>query len=399
MRTWRLFVVLLVSFLALSIGAAHPRNQALPVGGKEIPELAAFDTAMQDFMAAREVKAGVLVIMKDNTVIYERSFGWKDREATIPLDPTALMRIASVSKPFTMAAIEQLIANGVMNRNDYAFCLGRNSGCWLTLEPFGTPDGQLQDITIDHLLKHEGGWNRDVSGDPPFKTRMIADALGVPSPAQPADVTRYMMGQPLDFTPGTNSVYSNFGYMVLGLIIEAASGKSYEAYIQDNLLPTLGIARSEVQLGRSLPEQRNPREPWYDSPFTTESVFPPYNTVSWTDGGWYLEGMAAHGGLITTGRSLVKFAAVRNGQGKLYNGGESWTWFGSLDGTFSMLRWRPDNVLIGVIFNRRDGQPTFDDIEPLMNNTADSITNWPTQSVDPPPVVFKSYLFLPLMVQ
>ena len=67
------------------------------------------------------------------------------------------------------------------------------------------------------LLHHSGGWDRAKSGDPNGFSGRVAERMGVPLPISPRQLTRYMLGRPLDFDPGTECRYSNFGYIVLGL--------------------------------------------------------------------------------------------------------------------------------------------------------------------------------------
>src|SRR6185437_11102169 len=109
-----------------------------------------------------------------------------------------------------------------------------------------------------------GGWDRDLSGDPIGRAIQIADALGVPPPARPVDIVRYMVGRPLDFDPGARHAYSNLGYLVLGRIIEALTGEKYEAHVKQQVLKPLGI--HAARLGRTLPENRAAGEvKYYDS--------------------------------------------------------------------------------------------------------------------------------------
>ena len=79
-------------------------------------------------------------------------------------------------------------------------------------------------ITTRHLLQHTGGWDRDKSFDPMFRPREISRTLGVASPPGPRDILRYRLGQPFEFDPGTRYAYSNFGYCVLGRVIEKVTG-------------------------------------------------------------------------------------------------------------------------------------------------------------------------------
>jgi CubicO group peptidase (beta-lactamase class C family) len=100
------------------------------------------------------------------------------------------------------------------------------------------------------LLYHAGGWDRQTSGDPLTFGERVARALGVPQPIEPRQLVRYMLSQPLDFTPGTKTVYSNYGYMLLGLIIERVTGQPYAPYVRENTLAPMGITGIVEGAGR-----------------------------------------------------------------------------------------------------------------------------------------------------
>jgi N-acyl-D-amino-acid deacylase len=111
----------------------------------------------------------------------------------------------------------------------------------LTPPPGSTVDPRWRLITVEMLLRHEGGWNRRTSGDPLTWNERVARALHVRAPVTPRQLARYMLGQPLDFTPGTDAVYSNFGYMLLGMIIERVGDGPYPPVVQSTTLEPMGI--------------------------------------------------------------------------------------------------------------------------------------------------------------
>jgi len=337
-------------------------SSVLPINGIPVPELVIYDQIMKKFMEERNIKAGVLAVMKDGVMVLEHGYGWKDKTLQTPLQPNAMFRLASIVKPITAAAILKLIEEGKVSAGDKAFCVSNSTPpCHLTITPFGTPDIRLKDITIQNLLDHKGGWNRDISGDPMFKSIEIANLLGIDSPPNKQDITRYMMGRPLEYTPGTIYSYSNFGYMLLGLIIEKITGQSYTTYIQDNIFNPIGVADSEVELGHTLPEYRNFREPWYSDPYYGMNVFSPLEIVPWPDGGWYLEAMDSHGGIISTARAMAKFLQYYwiNGKPRAGNG-QTWWFYGSLDGTHTIAYQRPDGINLVALFNQRSDSSGLD---------------------------------------
>ena len=81
----------------------------LPVSGESVPELSFFDEAMVEFMETHGIESGLLGVMNQGVVVLERGYGWKDSEHAEALPSTAMMRIASVTKPITAAAIHKLV--------------------------------------------------------------------------------------------------------------------------------------------------------------------------------------------------------------------------------------------------------------------------------------------------
>src|SRR5437667_101326 len=141
-------------------------------------------------------------------------------------------------------------------------------------------------------LWHAGGWNSATSFDPMFMSVQIAEANGTKPPAAPVQIVRYMRGQPLQFDPGTQYAYSNFGYLLLGRIIEHVTRMRYEAWVRANVLAPAGAAC--VAIGHTLQSQPLPREvKYYDYPGAplVTSVFGDGANVPAPDGGFYLEAM------------------------------------------------------------------------------------------------------------
>ena len=131
-------------------------------------------------------------------------------------------------------------------------------------------DPRWHEITVRHCLQHTGGWNRDKSFDPMSAetAEQVAKALRVPLPVHPRQIIRYTMGKPLDFDPGTAYAYSNFGYCVLGRVIEAVTGKPYHEVVREKILAPLGIRG--MQLGKNLLKDRAAGEvKYYDSSHRT----------------------------------------------------------------------------------------------------------------------------------
>jgi N-acyl-D-amino-acid deacylase len=308
--------------MALALGSAAqpaaadptpPADLPLPVSGEGGPGVAAFDTLITEFMRKWRIPAGAVAVSHQGRLVFARGYGIADPESGEPVTPDALFRIASVSKPITAVAVLRLVEQKKLSLDDRAFD---------RLRKFPLPEGadvdrRLKDITVAQLLHHTAGWDRDQSFDPMFRPKIIAEATDTPPPASSEAIIRYMQRQPLDFTPGERYAYSNFGYCVLGRIIEAATEQPYEDAVRELVLKPARI--NDMRLGRTRIADRPASEVRYhdDVEGLTESVFPDVKEkVAVPDGGFYLEALDAHGGWIASAADLVRFASAVEGRGR-----------------------------------------------------------------------------------
>ena len=383
-------------------------------------ELVAFDVAMTDFLKENRAPGASLAISKDGRLVYARGFGLADRESGEAVAPESLFRIASVTKPFTAVAVLRLAEQNK---------LSLDTGVWEFLHLAEPSDRRWKRVTILHLLQHTGGWDRDRSFDPMFRSPQVSAALSTPPPAGAAEVIRYMLGKPLDFEPGGRHAYSNFGYCLLGRVIERASGRTYGAYVADKLLRPLGIRR--MRLGRTLREHRAPGEvAYYDERNRLEpAVTGPIGTrVPLPYGRWSLESMDAHGGWIASAADLVRFACAfddaerspllapagiarmfappegaagreADGSPQRVHYGCGWqvrpnatvdqsvAWhYGSLAGSSTLLARAHHRVNFAVLFNSRanpDGRLLAPAVVSLLHRTAKRVQQWPETDLFP----------------
>jgi len=368
--------------------------------GPDVPELSAFDETMREFMVSHKVSAGSLAITYNSRLVFARGYTWSKADSPAT-EPASLFRIASLSKPVTSAGIFKLVEENQLRLDDK----------FVDTLPYGTAEGQTMDpnlikVTILHLLEHLGGWDRDMTFDPMFADKKISKALGKPLPVTTADIITFMNGQPLQYEPGTKCVYSNYGYCLLGRVIEQKTGLSYEDYIKRFVLSPLGITR--MQIGRSNREDSAPGEVTYES--KDESVYGAFN----------LENMDSHGGWLASAVDLARFAAAFDDPagcpilsadsvetmfsppatvdldnykpGEIYyacgwnvrdfgNGRRS-TWHaGSLPGCYTLMARWSNGVNCVVLFNKRG--PDIEKIDPLLWKAVQSISAWPEHDLFP----------------
>lgn len=214
-------------------GQESPERDPGPVPrtGRAGPGLRRFDRIMVRLMERHSVPGGSLSIAKSGRLVYARGFGWANVEAQEPPEPATRFGLASVSKAITAVTILKLVDAGKLQLDDRVFTILDH----LRPPPGDRVDPRVRQITVRQLLNHSSGFPRHVSGTD------AAQELGVPTPATPAQIIRYQLGRPLDHEPGTKAVYSNFGFLVLGQVIERVTGEPYLEYVRRNTLLPMGI--------------------------------------------------------------------------------------------------------------------------------------------------------------
>jgi N-acyl-D-amino-acid deacylase len=288
--------------------AGCQQSSALPTTGDYQPGMESYDRAFVKLMEKWDIPGGALAVIVDGHVLLARGYGLADVERNEPVRPESLFRIASLSKPITAVAVLKLVEEGRLGLDTELFHLLDD------LEPpaGATVDPRIYSITIRHLLEHSGGWDASKGLDPMFASQRAARAVGAPEPADCRTTIRFMLGQPLDFDPGSQYAYSNFGYCVLGRVIEEVTGQTYEDYVRGQILAPIGIDR--MRLGRSRLSDRHPLEVRYydyEGAALAESVFPGGpERVPWPYGGFHLEAMDAHGGWIGSAVDLARFVSA-----------------------------------------------------------------------------------------
>lgn len=297
------FLIFLISWLLVGCQPAP----SIPATGDIKLEMGLFDRTMLHLVEKWEMPGAALTVMQDGEILLARGYGYADLETKELVQPDSLFRIASISKSITAAAVLKLVEEGQLDLDTPAFQI---------LDDFAPLDGvvvdpRMNEITILHLLEHTGGWDRNASFDPMFMTREFVEAMELSGPADCPTIIHYMLGQPLDFAPGSQYAYSNFGYCVLGRVIEKVSGQTYEDYVKTQILAPIGI--NDMRLGHSLLTEQAEGEVHYYArePAETESVFSEgWQPVPWPYGGFYLEAMDSHGGWIASATDLARFAST-----------------------------------------------------------------------------------------
>lgn len=331
------------------------------------PQAQIVDQAIKLKMDKVGASAVTFAVFDQGKLAYAQAYGYQDQNKTHKLPVDALMRTASNVKPITAAAIQILAQAGALNLSDHAFCTGENKPCWLPASlSSDTTDIRVKDITVRQLIDHQGGFSRDSD---PFGSEYLCAALNLHCPPNRETIVEYMLTQPLDFTPGDPGMvdgYSNFGYMVLGMIIERASGMSYIDYVRKAVMNPIGVKNINFTTAHTLLTDRSSREPNYISTLQSPSVYTIGKEAAFADEGFIAENWLAVGTCLSTAQALAQFASQyslpfgERLQGPVQKEGAHW---GGMDGISSIVRQLPSGKSYAIFLNISIDFPDFSDLQ------------------------------------
>lgn len=369
-----------------------------PGGGTRVAALASFDSAVIGEMTRLGFPGASVAVTKDGRLVLARAYGWADTLTRRMAATDHLFRIGSTSKPVTAVAIMKLVEAGQLSLDDRPFQLLTG----IELLPGETEDPRLKDITVRDLLYHTGGWNANRDVDSKIFAALLASGN-----TDPRAIVRSGRGVALATAPGTAHAYTNYGYLVLGLMIEHVTGQGYEPWVQANVLAPAGV--TAMQLGYTPLAQRDPKEVTAYDPRPPVTTF--MGTGRWPDVGATQEYAGPAGQWIASATDMARFlagvdglpnhadvlspatiatmrtrnAAVFPGTGYHYAAGWSLTPLtsgvamnhsGGQDGGDAYIALRGDGVGLVVLFNRTRNQ-NAGVAEAALHQALDRITSWP----------------------
>jgi CubicO group peptidase (beta-lactamase class C family) len=172
--------------------------------------------------------SGVVLIAKKGKPLFERAYGYADRDRKTPNTVDTRLNLGSINKRFTKTAIHMLAAQGKLSLSDPI-------AKFLPDYPNKTA---AQKVTIQQLLEMRSGigdfFNERYERTPKERIRSIADYMPL------------FADKPLEFEPGTSRRYSNGGYIVLGAIIEKVSGRDYYTFVKENIFTPAGMLSTDA---------------------------------------------------------------------------------------------------------------------------------------------------------
>ena len=209
--------------IAAILGCALPLIGAAPPGGKADKPAKLVDALLKGFGTEREPGVAVMVL-RDGAIVYLGTRGVADLQAMRPIDGRTNFRLASLTKSFTAAAVMLLVRDGKLGYEDR-----------LTDLIPGFPDyGRA--ITLRHLLDHTSGLPDYEGLMPDADPRKPVEEVQIDD----AGVLEFLKAQKAGwFVPGTIWRYSNSGYVLLGLIVAKASGRSFPTFLRERIFQPL----------------------------------------------------------------------------------------------------------------------------------------------------------------
>ncbi|WP_170181951.1 serine hydrolase domain-containing protein [Phreatobacter stygius] len=236
-----------------------------------------------DEAARRDRFAGAVLVARDGKVLLERAWGLADRARNLPATVETRFRIGSMSKMFTAVAVLQLVEAGKLGLDD---TVGRHLA--------GYPNRAIAEtVTIRQLLTHTGGTG-DIFGPGFAENRHNLRTHD--------DYVRLYGERAPDHPPGAGQRYSNYGFILLGALIETASGMSYDDYVRRHLFEPAGMTSTG-----SLPESEAVPERAVGYISRGNELVPNSDTLPW-------RGTSAGGGYSTVGDLLRFVEALQAGR-------------------------------------------------------------------------------------
>jgi CubicO group peptidase (beta-lactamase class C family) len=260
---------------------AVPRPAEYPIPGLAEADLIAALGQRLDREAAKDMFSGAVLVGRNGKVIFSAAYGPADREKKIPNTLNTRFRLGSMNKMFTATATLQLVQADKLK-------LTAPLGQYLTDYP--NKDVATK-VTIHHLLTHTGGTG-DIFGPEFSAHRLELRTLN--------DYVALYGTRGLRFEPGAKWEYSNYGFLLLGVIIERVSGQSYYDYVRDHVFGPAGMTSSGSEPEDQVVPDRSKGYMKETGIWTPNTATLPYR------------GTSAGGGYTTVG-DLLRFATALTG--------------------------------------------------------------------------------------
>ncbi len=301
----------------ISVQETDDPDQPAVAPAASVGDLLTHMASYVDSLTALDRFSGVVLIARGDSVLFLKAYGFADRERKVPNRPDTRFNVGSIDKIFTRIAILQLESQGKLSLSD---TVGRYLSDYPNAEA-------ARLVTIRQLLNMSSGIG-DFFGDR-YEAADKEKMVGL------KDYLPLFADKPLEFAPGTARRYSNGGYIVLGLIVERATGMDYYEYVRKHVYAPAGMAASD----------------WF-----RKSALPPntalgYITAEKTSNYATLPGIgsSAGGGYCTAGDLFRFVRSLRSGVLKLPELGSGLGIAGGAPGLNAALEWDPSAGYVIIV--------------------------------------------------
>ncbi|KYG83396.1 serine hydrolase domain-containing protein [Roseivirga echinicomitans] len=405
-----LTVGILISLLSLAPSETEipndlkPAKRTLTNKDSDNPALAPIDKMAQRIVTSLKLEGATVAVVKNEKLVYAKGFGYADKDNKIPVEPSHLFRIGSVSKLVTATAILKMVDDGKIGLDDFVF---GDNGILKGAKYKGITNRNVYKIKVKHLLNHTAGWSLITYGDPMFIPAKIHKMDKAAYPIDFDEVISFVITRHLPYTPGTHYNYSNFGYCLLGRIIEEKTGESYEDWIQKNILKPNGITHMKIA-GNFESDRLKNEVKYYDySPDNKQLAYTGSGKmVDKPYGADDVKMLAPAGGWVANSVDMMRLLVMVDGYSKRYKdilskdsmdkmikgvggvnqplgwrsvSGEHWWRTGTLSGTSALLTRDLNGVSWVVISNTTPRRGSFWSTSRwAMRESFKQIKNWPS---------------------
>jgi CubicO group peptidase (beta-lactamase class C family) len=251
----RAFNLLVLLSLLLGIAACGEKSVSSKTLTENISRLMEFYEKSGQF-------SGTILVAQDGNILYEDAFGWANREWRIPNTIDTKYRIASITKQFTAVLVMQQVEKGRLQLDgkvsDYLSDYPERNGARITIRHLLSHSAGI--INYEHVFeylslgrtKRIGGFTLQVKDNKDVPDYMSLERLYHTR----EDLLDYFADEDLLFSPGSQSRYSNFGYVLLAVILEQVTGQSYQEILQEGILAPAGMKNTGIDVNSSIIERR-----------------------------------------------------------------------------------------------------------------------------------------------
>lgn len=338
--------------------------------------LSLINNQIQSYINKHSIPGVSIAITKQERLVFAKGFGYADTAAGEQVNPNHLFRIASVSKPMTAIAIMKLIQQGKFSLSSKVFGSSGLLGTTYGTKAYGQ---RVLDITVQHLLEHTSGFSND-GGDPMFMKYELSQK----------DLISWVLdNRTPKNVPGSTYEYLNFGYILLGRIIEKVSGQTYELFLRNNIFSQAPQTSKMVIGGNTLAEKKAGEVTYYPSSAYSFDV-----RRMDANGGWIARPIDLVGIMAKVDGSNFKTDILTNSTittmwtGSSVNSGYGKGWIvnpsykghnGAMPGTISFLVKKNNGISYAFTVNTRPTDDSFAfELKGVLDTIVSGVTTWPT---------------------